>query len=115
MEFSVIFFWVITGLITILFLKSIITDLIKNPNKTDIALYILAFLSAGYTFQYIYNDNIFSELWGVGLFVTLIVLNIVFNLFFRLLFILSKMILMSRHIRKMQKKLKQTSVPDFIY
>ncbi|EOQ5193930.1 hypothetical protein IWC81_RS19900, partial [Escherichia coli] len=53
MEFSVIFFWVITGLITILFLKSIITDLIKNPNKTDIALYILAFLSAGYTFQYI--------------------------------------------------------------
>ncbi|HHY2270437.1 TPA: hypothetical protein ACV3FE_004957, partial [Escherichia coli] len=33
---------------------------------------------------------------------------------FRLLFILSKMILMSRHIRKMQKKLKQTSVPDFI-
>ncbi|EOM0998406.1 hypothetical protein LJL64_RS21310, partial [Escherichia coli] len=31
MEFSVIFFWVITGLITILFLKSIITDLIKNP------------------------------------------------------------------------------------
>ncbi|HFO3492836.1 TPA: hypothetical protein ACHJQN_005078, partial [Escherichia coli] len=38
-----------------------------------------------------------------------------FNLFFRLLFILSKMILMSRHIRKMQKKLKQTSVPDFIY
>ncbi|EJQ3466327.1 hypothetical protein FXI19_RS23590, partial [Escherichia coli] len=77
MEFSVIFFWVITGLITILFLKSIITDLIKNPNKTDIALYILAFLSAGYTFQYIYNDNIFSELWGVGLFVTLIVLNIV--------------------------------------
>lgn len=43
MEFSVIFFWVITGLITILFLKSIITDLIKNPNKTDIALYILAF------------------------------------------------------------------------
>ncbi|EHA7031301.1 hypothetical protein JMG09_004700 [Escherichia coli] len=115
MEFSVIFFWVITGLITILFLKSIITDLIKNLNKTDIALYILAFLSAGYTFQYIYNDNIFSELWGVGLFVTLIVLNIVFNLFFRLLFILSKMILMSRHIRKMQKKLKQTSVPDFIY
>ncbi|EIM9383751.1 hypothetical protein LN823_004353, partial [Escherichia coli] len=65
MEFSVIFFWVITGLITILFLKSIITDLIKNPNKTDIALYILAFLSPGYTFQYIYNDNIFSELWGV--------------------------------------------------
>ncbi|EEU9763830.1 hypothetical protein EZF04_004249, partial [Escherichia coli] len=88
MEFSVIFFWVITGLITILFLKSIITDLIKNLNKTDIALYILAFLSAGYTLQYIYNDNIFSELWGVGLFVTLIVLNIVFNLFFRLLFIL---------------------------
>lgn len=48
MEFSVIFFWVITGLITILFLKSIITDLIKNLNKTDIALYIGIFISRVY-------------------------------------------------------------------
>ncbi|HBN2371700.1 TPA: hypothetical protein L2A84_001256, partial [Escherichia coli] len=105
MEVSVIFFWVITALIAILFLKSAITYKIKKRNKTDIVLYILAFLSAGYTFQYIYNDNIFSALRSIGLFVTLIVLNIVFNLLFSLLCILSKMILMSQHIRKMQKKL----------
>lgn len=115
MEVSVIFFWVITALIAILFLKSAITYKIKKRNKTDIVLYILAFLSAGYTFQYIHNDNIFSALRSIGLFVTLIVLNIVFNLLFSLLCILSKMILMSQHIRKMQKKLKQMPVSDFIY
>ncbi len=116
MEVSVIFFWVITALIAILFLKSIITYTIKGKNKTGIVLYILAILlSVGYTFQYIHNYDIFSALMRIGLFVTLIVLSIVFNLLFNLLCILSKMILMSHHIRKMQKKLKQMSVSDFIY
>ncbi|EIH0205830.1 hypothetical protein DK910_004609, partial [Escherichia coli] len=111
MEVSVIFFWVIYALIVISFLKSIITDLIKEKNKTGVALYISILLSVGYTFQYIHNYDIFSASWGIGIFVTIIVLSIVFNL----LCILSKRILISRHIRKMQKKLKQTSVSDFIY
>ncbi len=97
MEVSVIFFWVITALIAILFLKSAITYKIKKRNKTDIVLYILAFLSAGYTFQYIYNDNIFSALRSIGLFVTLIVLNIVFNLLFSLLCILENDINVTTH------------------
>ncbi|HHR5054497.1 TPA: hypothetical protein ACS5QY_004847, partial [Escherichia coli] len=111
MEVSVIFFWVIYALIVISLLKSIITDLIKEKNKTGVALYISILLSVGYTFQYIHNYDIFSASWGIGIFVTIIVLSIVFNL----LCILSKRILISRHIRKMQKKLKQTSVSDFIY
>lgn len=49
MEFSVIFFWVITGLITILFLKSIITDLIKKPKQNrHSVIYIGIFISRIY-------------------------------------------------------------------
>lgn len=102
MEASIIFFWVIYALIVISFLKSIITDTIKEKNKTGVALYISILLSVGYTFQYIHNYDIFSASWGVGIFVTIIVLSIAFNL----LCILSKRILISRHIRKMQKKTK---------
>lgn len=59
MEFSVIFFWVITGLITILFLKSIITDLIKNLNKTDIALYI---------YWHFYQPDIHSSIFTMAIY-----------------------------------------------